>query len=347
MWLISLRDLQYRLRRFLIAVAVTALVFGIALMFDGVKQAVQNEGARVVDSFAADRWVVSSGATGPFTTTKLIPSDVADALRGQPGVERADPVVVSRTVLDAADKDANLIGYVPGGLGKPEVSEGRALKRSGEVVVGASVDASVGDRISIGGRPFRVVGSTDGGQFNFGTPTVYLSVEDAQRLTFLGEPLAMAIAVRGSLQDVPPRLAVRTNAQGITDMERPIKNGVQTIDFTSIMLWFIAAGIIGSIIYLTALERVRDFAVFKATGAPTRVIVGGLLIQAILLALVAALLAIALAKVLSLGLPFPAEIGSSSIIQLAIIAILVGVLASLTGVRRALKTDPAAAFGGA
>jgi putative ABC transport system permease protein len=205
----------------------------------------------------------------------------------------------------------------------------------------------VGDRISIGGQPFRVVGSTDAGQFNFGTPTVYLSVEDAQRLTFGGQPLAMAIAVRGDLQDVPPRLAVRTNAQGITDMERPIKSGVQTIDFTSIMLWLIAAGIIGSIIYLTALERVRDFAVFKATGAPTRVVVGGLLIQAVLLALIAALFAVVLAKVLSLGLPFPAEIGSSSIIQLAIIAIVVGVLASLAGVRRALKTDPAAAFGGA
>jgi putative ABC transport system permease protein len=347
MWLISARDLQFRLRRFLIAVAVTALVFGIALMFDGVKHAMQNEGGRVVDSFQADEWVVAAGATGPFTTTKVIPVAAADGLREQPGVQRADPVVVSRTVLDVADKDANLIGYVPGGLGEPAVTEGRALERPGEVVVGAAVDASVGDRLSIGGSKFRVVGTTDAGQFNFGTPTVYVSVADAQKMQFGEQPLAMAIAVKGEVPDVPAGLAIRTNEQGVADMQRPIKSGVETIDFTSIMLWLIAAGIIGSIIYLTALERVRDFAVFKATGAPTRVIVGGLLIQAITLALVAAIVAVGLAKLLSIGLPFPAEIGASSLLQLGVIAIVVGALASLAGVRRALKTDPAAAFGGA
>ncbi len=344
MWLISIRDLQFRLRRFLIAVAVTALVFGIALMFDGVKHAMQNEGGRVVDSFGADEWVVAAGANGPFTTTKVVPAGAADDL---PGTDRADPVVVSRTVLDAADKDANLIGYVPGGLGEPQVSEGRALEGPGEVVVGASVDASVGDRLSIGGSPYRVVGTTDAGQFNFGTPTVYLSLEDAQKVQFAGQPLAMSIAVKGRVSNVPDGFAVRTNEQAVDDMQRPIKSGIETINFTSIMLWIIAAGIIGSIIYLTALERVRDFAVFKATGAPTRVVVGGLLIQSVLLALVSALVAVGLANVLSLGLPFPAEIGATSIAQLTVIAIFVGVLASLAGVRRALKTDPAAAFGGA
>jgi len=34
-------------------------------------------------------------------------------------------------------------------------------------------------------------------------------------------------------------------------------------------------------------------------------------------------------------------------VQLAVIAVVVGVLASLAAVRRAITTDPAAAFGGA
>ena len=62
MWRISLRDLQYRLRRFLIAIAVTALVFGIAVAIHGIKQTLQREPADLVASFHADRWVVRGAA---------------------------------------------------------------------------------------------------------------------------------------------------------------------------------------------------------------------------------------------------------------------------------------------
>jgi putative ABC transport system permease protein len=123
MWLTSARDLQYRLRRFVIAIAVTAMVFGIALTFDGIKREMQDEGPRIISTFHADEWVVAAGASGPFTTTRVIPTATAGALAAAPGVTRADPVVLSRTVV-ATDppKDANLIGYRPGGLGEPPIS---------------------------------------------------------------------------------------------------------------------------------------------------------------------------------------------------------------------------------
>ncbi|HEU5302914.1 MAG TPA: hypothetical protein VFW06_11825 [Acidimicrobiia bacterium] len=72
MWLVSARDLQFRLRRFLIAVAVTALVFAIAVVIDGVKRSAERQGPRIVASFRADAWVVDAGAAGPFATTKVI-----------------------------------------------------------------------------------------------------------------------------------------------------------------------------------------------------------------------------------------------------------------------------------
>jgi putative ABC transport system permease protein len=347
MWLVSLRDLQFRLRRFIIAVAVTALVFGIALAFDGVKHRMENEPQRIVDSFHADQWVVARGAVGPFTTTKVLPDSVATELATRHGVTKADPVVISRAVLAPSGKDVNLIGYVPGGLGAPEISAGRAIRGPGEAVVGAATGASLGDSVSISGRKFEVVGETSDSRYLFGTPTVYLSLHDAQGLTFRGQPLAMGVAVRGDAGSAPAGMSIRSNADGVSDLKRPIKGGIQTISFTDIMLWIIAAGIIGSIIYMTALERVRDFAVFKATGAPTRMIVGGLIVQAIILAVTAAIVSIGLAVLVSKGMPFPIEIGVGSIAQLLGIAIGVGVLASLAGVRRALTTDPAVAFGGA
>jgi putative ABC transport system permease protein len=92
---------------------------------------------------------------------------------------------------------------------------------------------------------------------------------------------------------------------------------------------------------------VRDFAVFKATGAPARTVVGGLLVQSTFLSLVAAVLAVGIAQVVRLGLPFPSEIEAGSVGLLGAIAIAVSVLASFAGVRRALSTDPAVAVGAA
>ena len=97
---VSARDLQYRYRRFLIGVVITALVFGIVFIFDGVKTAVRNEATKTVELFDADRWVVADGAPGSFLSTAVIPADASEEIRATPGVERADPVVVSRTTLE-------------------------------------------------------------------------------------------------------------------------------------------------------------------------------------------------------------------------------------------------------
>ena len=346
MWLVSARDLQFRARRFVIAIVVTSLVFGIALAIDGMRRSVQSETPAIVALFGADQWVVAKGATGPFTTTRVLGAGTEQAVRGASGVRRADAVVLSRTVIDAGSpKDANLVGHRLGGLGSPPISEGRAAKTSGEVVVSPGVSATVGRQLLVGGTPFTVVGKTSEGRYYFGIPTVFMSVPDAQEIVFKGQPLAMGIAVTGTAKPSADT-AVLTNDQVVSDLNRPLAGGVQSIVVTAVLLWLIAAGIIGLIVYLSAIERMRDFAVFKATGAPTRIIVGGLMLQAVIVSLVAALLAVGVSKLVGLGLPFPSELGVAGIAQLVVISVVVGVLASLAGVRRALTTDPAVAFGG-
>jgi putative ABC transport system permease protein len=344
----TVRDLQFRWRRFLVAVLVTALVFGIALVFDGVNRSIRNEPGRLVDVFGADVWVVADGASGPFTTTEVISTDVADELHGTAGIEQADPVVVSRTTLDLDDEtDVNLIGYVPGGLGTPDVVEGRNAEVPGEVIIGSAVDLEVGDTFELGDQEMEVVGRAEGLRFFFGVPSIFAPIENVQDVIFGGQPLAMAVAVLGDPETVPDGTALRTNEQAEDDLKRVSESGAQTINFVNLLLWLITAGIIGSVIFLAALERVRDFAVLGAVGAPKREIVGSLVLEAIVLSFLSAALAIPLAFVVSLGLPFPAEITALAMLKLFGVALAVGLLASLAGVRRALTTDPALAFGGA
>lgn len=345
---VTARDLQFRFRRFVIGVLITALVFGIAFIFDGVKRAVQHEATRIVDMFGADAWVVPAGSPGSFVSTVVIPASASENVAHSPGVERAAPVIVSRSTLPLhPDVDVNLIGYVPGSLGSPPVTRGREVRRPGELVVGSGVDLDVGDRVKLSHFNLRVVGHADGLRYLFGTPTIFMSLSDAQGLVFGGQPLATAIPVVGRPESLPPGLVARSGPRAVSDLRRPAKGGFRTIDFVSLLLWMMAVAIIGSIIYLAALERTGDFAVFGAVGVPRWQVVAGLVVEALFLAVVSAVAALPIAYLVSLGLVFPAEVGGSQVARLFVVAVAVGLLASLAGVRKALAADPALAFRGA
>jgi putative ABC transport system permease protein len=94
------------------------------------------------------------------------------------------------------------------------------------------------------------------------------------------------------------------------------------------------------------MERTRDFAVFKATGTSNSALGAGLALQAVILAVAAAILASAIAILLAPVFPLPVEIPTSAFFILFGIAIVVGLLASVAGLRRAVKVEPALAFGG-
>ena len=346
MWLISLRDLQYRYRRFLIAIAVTALVFGIAVAIDGIKQTLQREPADLVASFDADTWVVRQGSSGLFTTNAVLPASVVATLRETAGVRSAEPVVTGRTtVLTGKRENVNLLGYDLR-RGGPEIVEGRAAARDREVVVGDGLDVALGDRLATTSGVFRVVGRADGSRYNGGAPTMFLTVKGAQRVSVDGLPLVMGVAVQGRPETLPKGTSLATNSRAVEDLRLTIKSATATIDFVALLTWLIAAGVIGAIVYLTAIERTRDFAVLRATGSPKRLVVGGLMIQSLVVALVAAILAVPLAFVLRIGMPLPVTLSGGSMIRIVIVGIVVGVLASLAAVRRAITTDPALAFGG-
>jgi putative ABC transport system permease protein len=130
-------------------------------------------------------------------------------------------------------------------------------------------------------------------------------------------------------------------------MLEPIRNPIKLIQNVELLLWIVAAMVIASIIYLSALDRTRDFAVLKATGTSTSSLFAGLMMQAVILATVAYLVAVVLAAALASRMPMPSEIPGSAYFLLLAVAAGVVVVASLSGLRRSAGTDPAAAFAGA
>jgi putative ABC transport system permease protein len=346
MWLISLRDLQWRRRRFVIAVVSAALAFALTLLLEGTMAHMRNEGDRVVDLFNADAWMVVKGASGPFTTAQLLPSDRAAAVAQMDGVTGASPILVARATVK--NLDVNVVGYERGGVTEPpRAHQGRLPSAPGEALVDTSLGLGVRDRVTVGGETFPIVGTTSDTTFYFGQATVFLPIEDVQRTVLSGQPLASAIVVRGKPSAVPDGLAAMTGAEVAKDLARPLAQTSQTLDMITTLLWLTAAGVIGSIIYMTALERQRDFAVLKATGASGWSLMAGLALEALILTVLAAVVASVLALLLEPLFPFQVEIPVRSYVKLFIVAGVVGVIASLAGGRRVSRVDPALAFGGA
>jgi putative ABC transport system permease protein len=158
--------------------------------------------------------------------------------------------------------------------------------------------------------------------------------------------LVASIGIRGTLDQVPRGYKAIDRDGAIADLLRPLKVAVNSITIVAILLWIVAALIVGSVIYLSALERLRDFAVYKAIGVPTGSIAAGLALQAIVVALSAVVVGVVLSALLGPIFPMQVIVPSYAYVMLPVIAVVFGLVASATGLHRAVSVDPAMAFGG-
>jgi putative ABC transport system permease protein len=343
MWRVGLFDLLHRRRRFVLAVIATSLAFGLSLLMAGTVAHLQNETDRIVALFAADRFVVADGGTGPFTTTRLLPQSVEQTLRQTPGVTEADAFVSARENLKG--KDVNILGVEPGGLGSPTLHRGEVADEPGEAITDTTLGYGVGDRFTLGQNEFVVTGTATDTTFYFGQPTVFLTVKDVQDNFLEGQPYATAVAVTGVVRTPPAGTQVMTNDEVKTDLNRPQKSGTQTVAIFNTLLWLMAAGIVATMVYLTALERARDIAVLKAMGTANSTLFGGMAVQGLALALAACVVGAVVSLALAPIMPFAVETPASAYGQVLLIGIVVGLVAALVGLRRAVHIDPALAFG--
>jgi putative ABC transport system permease protein len=343
---ITLRNMQFRWRQLLIAIVGAALVFGMALLVTGLKEAFKTEGDRELDSIGGDAWVLPAGAARPFTGYTPMQDADADRIGAVPGVGRADPLmVIQQNIQKGSDaKPFVAIGHRIGGLGEPPPEEGRRARAPGEVVADRSLGFDLGETFKLGGRRFTAVGLVSNKTFAGGTPLVYVPIEDVQDL--LKTPTFKAVVITGTPRGLPHQYKIMSRGQVRDDLLRPLRSAESAINNTRLLLWLVAAVIVGAVMYMSALERVRDFAVLKAVGATTRTLVVSLAVEAVLACLIAAGLAVGIAQLLLPIFPLPITYTLGAYAALPVIAVVVGVLASLAGVRRAVRTDPALAFAG-
>ncbi len=350
MILITLRDMQWRARRVLLGLAATALVLAMTSLLGALHDGFLRETDRTIDFFGADRWLVASQVAGPFTSNTPVRTSLVGEVERDSGVRDVTPVAIFRHVVRGiADgfTDVNVIGYQPGGVVVPHPVVGRTPQRVGEAMVDQRIDVPVGAPLRLAGRALTVVGKVSGLTYNGGTPTVVVTLREAQAVAFDGRPLASALVVTGVPGDGVPGLNTMTSVQVRDDLRRPLSVATSALGLVAALLWVVAAGIVAMMAYLSGLDRYRDFAVFKALGATTRRLLLGVVLQGAVVGLLASSVAVSLAFALEPLFPVDIDLTGADAVTLVAVALVVGVVAAVVSLRGPVRVDPAEAFANA
>ena len=114
----------------------------------------------------------------------------------------------------------------------------------------------------------------------------------------------------------------------------------------AVILLVVSTVVIGLIVYTMTMDKKKAIATLKLIGAPDRVIVSLILQQALAMGLVGFAIGAALIRLAKDYFPRRVVLETSDTAILLGIIIMVCLIASVFGVRSALKIDPASALGG-
>ena len=127
MLIAALRDMQWRRRRFVIAILSTSIIFAMTLALTGLANGFRVEADKTVDSLGVDMFLVKAGASGPFVgATPFAPAD-SQRIASAPGVVAAVPLVYAggTATLGDATRNVDIFGAPERGPGMPTMTEGR------------------------------------------------------------------------------------------------------------------------------------------------------------------------------------------------------------------------------
>jgi putative ABC transport system permease protein len=292
--------------------------------------------------------VLSENSHGGIAGSHVFPQSDETVIARSPGVIRAAPLAIAADQIARIGGRARTVvvfGVQIGNMGDPAVMAGHRLSGNGQVVADVHTGAAAGTKITVGAMSFRVVGQVNNRTMLAGTPILYMTLHDAQALVLGGSPLVTAVLTRGVPARVPAGLAVLTNQAVEQSNLTSLAGAVSSINNSKIIMWLVAAIIVAALLYVSALQRVRDFAVLKALGSSSLALFGSLALQAIVVTLLAAALAMVISNFMGGLFRQPVAIPASAFATLPGIAVGVGIVSSLVALRRVTSADPAAAFG--
>jgi putative ABC transport system permease protein len=374
---LAYRDIRHNLGRFILTCLGLSLLLGVVLSMIGIYRGLVDDALVLVRTPEAQLWVVESDTRGPFAESSRIPGLAREAVARLYGVTAAGAVTYQSVELRHEGRRQRLyvVGYEPGRPGGPErIVAGRPIARAHyELVADRRTGLELEDRVRLGSNDFSVVGLTADQVDSGGNPVAYMMLLDAQELQFeLQGAVARNYAARGALPDtdtinavvarVAPHLPVEAVAAAARDwkhlsvltqaeqeallLESVVEKARRQIGLFTAILLAVSAVIIALIIYTMTMDKTREIATLKLIGAPDRKIAGLIVQQALAMGVIGFVLGAVLIASVAGYFPRRVILQPWDGLALGTVVALVCLLASVLGLRLALKIDPAQALGG-
>jgi putative ABC transport system permease protein len=377
---LALRDMRRNGLRFVLTTIGVGLLLGIVVSMMGIYEGAFDDALRLPRASSPDLWVVQPRTKGPFAEPSRIPHDTRDLVRRIPGVVAAGAVIFqsAQTMVDGRPLRLFIQGYEAGRPGgPPSIAAGHDLTESHyQIVVDASSGLRLGDQVPLGphGDKYVVVGLTRGLVSSAGDAVAWLTLLDAQSLQFdvapalqrrekaAGRNANETADVNAVLVKVDPSVSPVAVAQeidrwkhlsAVTQNQEEgyltvflIEKMQRQIGLFMVILIVVSTVIISLIVYMLTMDKLRAIATLKLIGAPDRTIVALIVQQALVLGVGGFAVGLVLIETFKDRFPRRVLILPQDATALFLIVIVVCLLASVLGVRAALRIDPAQALVG-
>ncbi|MFD9944685.1 FtsX-like permease family protein [Nonomuraea sp. NPDC059023] len=326
--------------------------------------------------------VALSGVTGPAVTSALAALADSPDVVAHHGPYRI--VYADLTLRDSTSSPVVVHGFAakPGAVDRPLVTSGQWVRPGGTVLergFATALGVGVGDRVTIAGRPYPVVGiavtaatsiypwaaqiGPYGGASDY-SGLAWMTRSDARALAS-SQDLPVSLALDLKLRDPAATTAFREAHRDPTvrinfhswqfkaEQDAVILRGAQPIlVLGSWLLSFLAVTGVAALAAGRAVQQTRRAGLLKAVGATPALIGAVLLTEYLAVALLADVLGLAIARltVPAIASPTASRIGDiggptgAVIVTTTVLAVVVAVLSALRPTLRALRTATVAAL---
>ena len=369
--------------RLVASLAGIAFAVALVLVQTGIYAGFVRSTTLLVDNSAADLWVASRAMSYLEITLPLPYSSVAQ-IGAIDGVQHAEPLVLRPAIWQSSDGTLDyirVIGFEPADSSLRLGVSPSALTalRHGEVATDAAQlpslhAAGVGARGTIHGVPARVAVLTQASQPIISPTFLYATLDSAVAWAPLslneimdgqhgsGTPVNYVLvrvrapdsvdAVRAAIEHALPsvRAFPRAEMAAITRtfwVERT-KIGFLLLLGASLGV-FVGGIVVAQILYASVNEHLREYGTLKALGIGDRALYGAIVLQAVTLAVLGYIpglaIGIGVAAAAAAGRGTPIEITPFGAALAFVVALLTCIVAAFVAVQRAVRVDPALAFG--
>lgn len=319
-------------------------------------------------------WVISS-ATSNVNNLSSIDASLINKIQSLPDVESTHGLVVTNGNLVMPNGESLLVTLVgsrapqfPGGPNPEKIIDGN----QGDLIPSKTISAeyfnstslsqplTVGAEVEINGKRALVSVETKNAQ-SFGGSFAYTSLDNARY--YGNTPVnKVSIVQVNVLSGVAPDSVVQAINRSFFGVQAWTKDDLRKatvkellistnmgVSFGTLVVFAIISGffIIGLTLYSSALDRLKDYGVLKAIGAPNKYVRNLILMQAFLFAIIGYVIAIGFLFGFKTGVANSGlilKLGPVLLIGLLVITLFIAVGGALFAVRRVNRVEPASVF---